>query len=105
MVNRRRRCLDPDPLAAQRVVDAWNARVAVGDPVRYYRVLPMGPWLDTTTRDTAFVDQAGVPACFVVGVRGYVSLYHCLAASEIDVANGAVQWVDGARGPTDEGTN
>lgn len=81
---RRGRCLAKDGAAVQRQVDAWNAKHHTGTLVRYWSVLPTGPTKDTRTRSAAFVDSAGNPGVFVIGVSGYVSLHHVVPADELD---------------------
>lgn len=74
----------------QRQVDEWNARAAIGDQVRYWHVLPIGPTTDTTVKSEAFVASCGEPCLFVTHVGGYVSLNHVRLRS--DLAPDAPAW-------------
>lgn len=65
-------------------VNHFNALCPVGTPVRYWRTLPLGPTLDTRTRSEAFLADSGSPVVFLEGVSGYVSLFHVVAAAELD---------------------
>lgn len=72
------------PEAVQKTCDEWNSRHPIGTPVRYWEVLPFGPIFDTTTRGEAFVAASGGPVVMLKGKSGYVSIWHVVAAADLD---------------------
>jgi len=62
---------------AKRMVRKWNAAWPPGTAVRYWNRYGDPP-IETATRGEAFLSAAGLPVVFVVGISGYVSLFHVL---------------------------
>ncbi len=84
--NRRRHARKGRDLAgdrSQEAADHWNAKHPIGADVRYWRVLPTGPTLDTRTRSEAIVMPSGDPCVWIHGVRGAVSLFHLVPRAEL----------------------
>ena len=63
-------------MAAQKMVDRFNARFQVGTLFHYFPIISLATFAPCRTRSPAWVLDCGEPVVRLAGRPGYVSLHH-----------------------------